>query len=105
MNDVCVIGLGYVGLPIAALWASSGLNVQGVDIDKAKLEGLRSGANIHEEPDVAELVRSTSGQGLLSFDARPKAADFLLLLFLPLYYLQNLQICLVFEAIESIGRG
>ena len=39
MNDVCVIGLGYVGLPIAALWASSGLNVQGVDIDR-EIRGL-----------------------------------------------------------------
>ena len=92
MNDVCVIGLGYVGLPIAALWASSGLNVQGVDVDKAKLEGLRSGANIHEEPDVAELVRSTSSQGLLSLMPGQRQLTFLLLLFLPLYYLQNLRI-------------
>ena len=105
MNDVCVIGLGYVGLPIAALWASSGLNVLGVDIDKAKLEGLRSGANIHEEPDVAELVRSTSGQGLLSFDARPKAADFFVIAVpTPVLHSKSADMGLVFEAIESIGQ-
>ena len=63
-----------------------------MDVDKAKLEGLRSGANIHEEPDVAELVRSTSSQGLLSFDARPKAADFFVIAVPTLYYLQNLRI-------------
>ena len=105
MNDVCVIGLGYVGLPIAALWASSGLNVQGVDIDQAKLEGLRSSANIHEEPDVAELVRSTSGQGLLSFDARPKAADFFVIAVpTPVLPSKSADMGLVFEAIESIGE-
>ena len=76
-----------------------------MDIDQEKLEGLRSSANIHEEPDVAELVRSTSAQGLLSFDARPKAADFFVIAVpTPVLPSKSADMGLVFEAIESIGQ-
>ena len=105
MHDVCVIGLGYVGLPIAALWASTGLKVHGVDIDQAKLNDLRSGNNIHEERNVAELVRSASSQALLSFGDKPENAEFFVVAVpTPVLSSKSADIGLVFEAINSIGR-
>ena len=102
---MCVIGLGYVGLPIAALWASTGLKVHGVDIDQAKLNDLRSGNNIHEERNVAELVRSASSQALLSFGDKPENAEFFVVAVpTPVLSSKSADIGLVFEAINSIGR-
>ncbi len=48
--DLCVVGLGYIGLPTAVLFAQAGLKVLGVDVDPRKLEMLRRGeCPIHEE--------------------------------------------------------
>ena len=38
MNNCCVIGLGYIGLPTAALFAKNGLSVLGVDTNEDYLE-------------------------------------------------------------------
>jgi UDP-N-acetyl-D-glucosamine dehydrogenase len=58
---VCVVGLGYVGLPLAETFASGGFRVIGFDIDTAKVEKLRRGqsyiGHISSER-VAELVRT-----------------------------------------------
>ena len=41
--SVCVIGLGYVGLPLVSRFIKSKINVYGIDIDKTKINDLRSG--------------------------------------------------------------
>ena len=41
--SVCVIGLGYVGLPLVSRFIKSKINVYGIDIDKNKINDLRSG--------------------------------------------------------------
>jgi UDP-N-acetyl-D-mannosaminuronic acid dehydrogenase len=60
--DLCVVGLGYIGLPTAVLFAQAGLKVLGVDVDPRKLEMLRRGeCPIHESglPErLAAVVRS-----------------------------------------------
>lgn len=56
---LCVIGLGYVGLPVAVAFAQEGLQVTGIDIDREKIATLRAGRSyIADVPDdqVAELV-------------------------------------------------
>jgi UDP-N-acetyl-D-glucosamine dehydrogenase len=40
---VCVVGLGYVGLPLAIQFARSGANVLGLDIDQAKVDQINAG--------------------------------------------------------------
>jgi len=52
MSRVCVVGLGYVGLPLAKLCAEKGHDVHGLDIDLAKVEKITS--------DVAELQGKVS---------------------------------------------
>ena len=56
---VCVVGLGYVGLPLAVSCAEAGFSVLGIDNDQEKSEGLRQG--VSHVPDVSsERLRGLS---------------------------------------------
>ena len=65
--DVCVLGLGYIGLPTALLMASSGFRVHGMDISQQRIEELTKDEIVHTEPGVAPLVEAVLTEGLLSF--------------------------------------
>lgn len=74
-NNICVIGLGYIGLPTASTFAAHGLNVLGVDISPRIIETLRRGdVHIHE-PGLREEFQSTLKTGRLTFDTKPGEAD------------------------------
>jgi UDP-N-acetyl-D-mannosaminuronic acid dehydrogenase len=62
-----VIGLGYVGLPMAATLARAGFSVTGVDIDARRVETINAGQSPigGEEPGVAELIAEVSAAGRL----------------------------------------
>ena len=66
MKKVCVIGLGYVGLPIAVVFASRGYSVIGVDVDVKKVEAVNSGRCYLREPGLDVLLRETVSRGFLS---------------------------------------
>ena len=72
---VCVIGLGYVGLPTAASIAARGVEVIGVDVDAERLSAIASGAASTAEEDVNQLVRDVVAAGTLSTTAAPQPAD------------------------------
>jgi len=55
-KKVCIIGLGYVGFPLAVLCASKGYEVCGFDKDEAKLERIEKGENIVEEEYLESLI-------------------------------------------------
>ena len=60
MQTVAVVGLGKIGLPLAAQYASKGLNVIGCDVLKDVVDTINSGhAHIHEEPGLEEAVASS----------------------------------------------
>ncbi|OPY34102.1 MAG: UDP-N-acetyl-D-mannosamine dehydrogenase [Methanomassiliicoccales archaeon PtaU1.Bin124] len=67
-EKVAVVGLGYVGLPLACLLADSGFQTIGVDVDRNKLEKLRQGISPIEgnEPGLAELVDKVADDGSLT---------------------------------------
>lgn len=74
-KKICIIGLGYIGLPTAAVFASRGLNVVGVDVNPSIVETVNSG-NVHiEEPDLDIVVRSVVLSGNLRAALKPEAAD------------------------------
>ena len=54
-RKIAVIGLGYVGLPVAVAFARSGVPVTGFDIDAKRVEELRAGHDRTREVDPAEL--------------------------------------------------
>lgn len=72
--DVCVLGLGVVGLPMAALLAQVGLRVCGVDINTTLLEALQSHRWQSAEPDLAALVIEQHLVNRLTFVATPAVA-------------------------------
>ena len=74
-ETIAMIGLGYIGLPTAALLASRGLRVVGVDVDEAAVATINSGAVHIVEPDLDIVVRSTVTTGNLRATTTPEPAD------------------------------
>lgn len=77
MNNktVCVVGLGYIGLPTAALLASAGYDVVGMDINPSVVETINRGEIHIVEPDLDAFVRSAVASGRLKAFAGPQPAD------------------------------
>lgn len=72
---ICVIGLGYIGLPTAAIIASRKVTVIGVDVNQMVVDTINE-AKIHiVEPDLDIVVRATVNQGYLRATTAPEAAD------------------------------
>ena len=55
-QKVCVIGLGYVGFPLAVLCAQKGYEVFGFDKDEKKLSRIEKGENVVEEKYLEEII-------------------------------------------------
>lgn len=66
MKTICMIGLGYVGLPTAAMFASKGHKVIGYDLNKKVVDALNNGEVIIEEPGLLEIVKKSVSEGNLS---------------------------------------
>lgn len=74
-KKICVIGLGYIGLPTAALLTRMGYCVEGVDVNPSVVQTINSG-NIHiVEPDLEEHVRSAVEAGKLKASTATPPAD------------------------------
>jgi UDP-N-acetyl-D-mannosaminuronic acid dehydrogenase len=74
-QTVCVIGLGYIGLPTAALLASKGYDVVGVDLNHHAVETINQGKIHIVEPDLDAFVRSAVAAGKLKAFTEPQAGD------------------------------
>ena len=74
-TKVAVIGLGYIGLPTAALIARSGMKVLGVDVSAHVVETVNSGRIHIEEVDLDGLVQGVVSRGLLRASLTVEEAD------------------------------
>lgn len=74
-KTVCVIGLGYIGLPTAALLASSGYQVTGVDLNEHAVSTINQGRIHIVEPDLDAFVRSAVAAERLKAFTAPQAGD------------------------------
>lgn len=74
-KKICVLGLGYIGLPTASLLANNGFNVVGVD-KKENIIGIINNGGVHiEEPGLRALVTAAVNSGFLRAKTEPEEAD------------------------------
>lgn len=74
-QSVTILGLGHVGLPLAALIASSGFAVRGIDINEEVITKIESGSRSLHEPGLQSLVQQMRNKGYLAIATQPSYAD------------------------------
>lgn len=72
---VCVVGLGYIGLPTAAVLAARGFEVHGVEINPKAVETINAGRAHFAEPDLDMLVQAGVQTGRLKAHLEPQESD------------------------------
>ncbi|PEC56413.1 UDP-N-acetyl-D-mannosamine dehydrogenase [Bacillus cereus] len=78
-KKICVMGLGYIGLPTASLLATKGFQVHGVDVNETAVEMINSGKVHIYEPDLDILVKAAVQSGKLKASLQPEEADVFIL--------------------------
>ena len=74
-QKICVLGLGYIGLPTASTFATYGLKVVGVDVNSAVIDTLKNGQIHIHEPGLRTLVQAAVNSGNLVVRPMPEPAD------------------------------
>ncbi|MCJ8311392.1 MAG: UDP-N-acetyl-D-mannosamine dehydrogenase [Saccharospirillaceae bacterium] len=75
ISTISVIGLGYIGLPTAAVIASNGIRVKGVDINQKTVDTINQGKIHIVEPGLGELVKQAVADGHLTAHTSAQPAD------------------------------
>jgi len=78
-KTICVVGLGYIGLPTASLLGTKGFEVLGVDVSKKVVDTINAGKIHIVEPDLDILVKSSVNAGYLTASLTPREADVFIL--------------------------
>lgn len=78
-NIISVVGLGYIGLPTAAMFASRKKHVIGVDVNKKIVDSINAGKVHIAEPELDILVRAVVTEGYLRAVTTPEPADVFLI--------------------------
>ena len=76
---VCVVGLGYIGLPTASTLATKGFSVHGVDVNDQIVTNLNEGKVLIYEPSLDIVVKSAVNSGNLRASTRPDSSDVFIL--------------------------
>jgi len=103
LHDVCVVGLGYIGLPTALVLATSGIRVHGVDINKTVVKQLSSGKVAINEPGIQELLAEALGSEQFSVSETPRRSRVhIVAVPTPLGENKSADLSFVFDAVDSI---
>ena len=73
--NVVMIGLGYIGLPTAAIIASKNIKVLGVDVNQKVVDTINKGKIHIVEPKLDQLVKEVVSNGFLKAETKPQSAD------------------------------
>ena len=79
IDKVCIVGLGYIGLPTAAVIASRGVRVLGVDVKLEVVETINRGDVHIVEPDLKDITADAVADGFLRAATEPEPADVFIL--------------------------
>ncbi len=103
IDTLCVIGMGYIGLPTAGVFANNGLYVTGMDINKQIIDSLKGGELHIYEPGLRSLVRNALNSGNLQVSYRVVPADaFIIAVPTPFYEDKRADLRAVISATNSI---
>jgi len=75
MEKICVIGLGYIGLPTASILANNGYDVLGIDINDKVIDKLKNGSPHIEEPELRGIFISAINSGKLRVSKEIEKSD------------------------------
>lgn len=102
--DVCVVGMGYIGLPTAVFLANSGMFVVGVDIDPERLRMVDSANAPFQEQGLENLLSRARESGMLTTSAKVvRANTFIVAVPTPLKEDKTADLSFVFSAISEIA--
>ncbi len=102
-EKICVLGLGYIGLPTASTFATHGLKVVGVDVNQAIINTLQNGQIHIYEPGLRTLVQAAVNSGNLVVRPQPEPADaFIISVPTPFYDDKKADLRAVISAAEMI---
>ncbi len=103
-TDICIVGLGYVGLPLAALLADKALRIAGCDIRDSVVEAVNDGRITIVEPHLDELVEKVARSGKLKAFRSPQPANaFIIAVPTPTDEHHNADLTAVMSAARSIA--
>ena len=103
INSLCVIGMGYIGLPTASVFANHGLNVLGMDVNSDVIKHLRAGEVHIFEPGLQKLFHQAIESGKLQVAAEVTPADaFIIAVPTPFFDDKSADLSYVESAAESI---
>lgn len=110
VKKVCLVGLGYVGLPTAVAFSEAGFEVVGADIDKRKVDSINSGRSYIPEilPDkrIKDLVDGKKLKATNDVAGAVKESDAILITVpTPIDNVKNPDLSAVISAAESISKG
>jgi len=74
-RKICIMGMGYIGLPTAALLANKGYQVHGVDVNQHAIDTINRGEIHIVEPELDTFVRSAVKSGFLIANIDPAESD------------------------------
>ena len=75
MKKICIMGMGYIGLPTAALLANRGYLVHGVDVNQHAIDTINRGEIHIVEPELDTFVHAAVNSNFLSANIEPAEAD------------------------------
>jgi nucleotide sugar dehydrogenase len=103
-KKVCVVGLGYVGLPLAILAAEKGYEVIGVDIDEAKVDMIRNKISPIKDDEISKKLLDVEIEVSTSFNAAIDASVIIICVPTPVYenHMPNLE--LVKSATKKVAK-
>ncbi|HEX9426980.1 MAG TPA: nucleotide sugar dehydrogenase, partial [Candidatus Polarisedimenticolia bacterium] len=102
-----MIGLGYVGLPLACEFARSGLRVHGIDTDAAKIAGIRRGVSHVQDvsdADLRELIDGRRLQASTGFESIRRSDAAVICVPTPLRKTRDPDISYIVAAVDQIAR-
>jgi UDP-N-acetyl-D-mannosaminuronic acid dehydrogenase len=92
---ICVLGLGYIGLPTACLFANANHEVVGVDVNQATLKKLNQAKLPFEEKGIEDLLEKALPN--MSFKRKPEEAD--------VFFLETLGVLIDGETLKRLKKG